>query len=98
MTYAYFAQSIDSQKQNVERKVFSQKGIDTELLIKISEVLNFNFFDCYKSDSKSNYFRVQKELKATLTIEMGEEKQDKTFSFLFGENNIKIKDNNVTMQ
>jgi len=94
--FSSFAQSIGIQRQNVDRKVFSQKGIDTVLLEQISETLNYNFFNFYKTHEDCNHFELQKELKATLTIEMGEEKQDRSFNFLFGNNNIKIKDNTIT--
>ena len=93
--FSSFAKSINTQRQNVERKVFSQKGLDTELLINISEKLNVNFFKYYETDERSNSFQLQKEVKATLTMEMGEEKQDRTFNFLFGNNNIQIKDNTI---
>lgn len=35
--------------QNINR-VFERTSIDTDKLISISEALDFNFFDCFKSD------------------------------------------------
>ncbi|WP_373827801.1 helix-turn-helix domain-containing protein [Bacteroides heparinolyticus] len=34
--------------------------------------------------------RTQQEVKATLSIEMGKERKDQVFRFLFGENNVEI--------
>lgn len=95
LTLAAFAQSINIQRQNVDKKVFSQKGLATTLLVEISEKLNCNFFDYYYSKENRNYKGLHQEVKATLTIELGEKKEDKTFRFLFGENDIKIMDNNL---
>ena len=54
MTFAEFARRIGIQRQNVERKVFSQQGLDTELLMLISEVLDFNFFRYFQNSTTSN--------------------------------------------
>ena len=43
----------------------------------------------YPTAIESN-MQVQKEVKATLTIEMGKEKKDQVFRFLFEDNNIEI--------
>ncbi len=89
---ASFANSIGIKRQNIEKTVFSKNGIDTDLLIRISEELNFNFFQYYKStdDCNINDYKKQ-EVKATLTIEMGEEKKDQVFRFIFGDNDVEIK-------
>lgn len=90
---ASFAQSLNIQRQNIEKTVFAKQSLDTELLCRISEALECNLFDYFKSDSDSNQkdYTIQQELKATLTIEMGSEKKDKTFHFTFGDNNLEIK-------
>ena len=64
----------------------------TDLLCNISEVLNCNFFDYYKSSglcNKTDYMG-EKEIKATLSIEMGSEKKEQVLRFVFGDNNIEI--------
>ena len=49
MTFAEFARRIGIQRQNVDRKVFSQQGLDTEFLIEISEILDFDFFKYFQN-------------------------------------------------
>ena len=49
MTFTEFAKRIGIQKQNVERQVFSQQGLNTELLIQISEALDFDFFKYFQN-------------------------------------------------
>ena len=89
---AKFAELLGIARQNVEKTVFQKHSIDTDLLCKISEVLNCNFFDYYKSDSVCNKidYKEKNEVKATLTIEMGTEKKEQVFRFVFGDNNIEI--------
>ena len=92
MTIAAFAKSIGIQRQNIEKTVFSKNSIDTDLLIRISEKLDCNFFRYYIDEEKRNIKDYTKqEVKATLTIEMGEEKKDQVFRFIFGDNNVEIK-------
>lgn len=43
-----FADELGTVRQNVYR-IFKKRDLDTGLLTKISEVLNHNFFDYYKS-------------------------------------------------
>ena len=46
-TVAWFAREIYCEKSNVY-KMFKRKSIDLQQLMKISEVLNYNFLrDCY---------------------------------------------------
>ena len=80
-----------TQRQNVKKMVFEKRSLDTELLCTISEVLECNIFDYFKSNTDDDTKKT--ELRATLSIEMGQEKQDKTIRFVFGENNIEILDN-----
>lgn len=86
MSDASFAKEIGMQRQNVKKMVFEKQSLDTNLLCIISEVLKCNLFDYFKSNTNDD----RQELKATLTIEMGKEKKDKSFRFVFGENNIEI--------
>lgn len=87
MSQAEFAKKIGLQRQNVKKTVFEKVGIDTNLLCTISEVLDCNLFDYFRSNMDDD----KKELKATLTIEMGAEKKDKTLRFVFGENKVELK-------
>jgi len=88
---AAFAKSIGKQRQNIEKTVFNKKSIDTDLLSLICEVLDFDFFQYYRFVKESNIKDYSlKEVKATLTIEMGNEKKDQVFRFIFGENNLEI--------
>lgn len=92
MSKAKFAELLGIARQNIEKTVFQKHSLDTDLLCNISEVLNCNFFDYYKSNilcNKIDYIE-QKEIKATLTIEMGAEKKEQILRFVFGENNIEI--------
>ena len=73
MTFAEFARRIGIQRQNVDRKVFSQQGLDTEFLIEISEILDFNFFKYYQNDTTSDdscvklpFYRVANPFKTYL--------------------------------
>ena len=87
MSQAQFARLIGIQRQNINKTVFEKSSIDTDLLCVISEVLECNLFDYFKSDEIDD----KKEIKATLSIQMGREKIDKTFRFVFGENVLEIK-------
>ncbi|WP_418946345.1 helix-turn-helix domain-containing protein [Phocaeicola coprocola] len=96
MSKAKFAELLGIARQNIEKTVFQKHSLDTDLLCNISEVLNCNFFDYYKSDilcNKIDYTKT-KEIKATLTIEMGAEKKEQILRFMFGNNNIEILNKN----
>ena len=97
MTFTEFAKCIGIQRQNVERKVFSKQGLNTDLLIQISEVLNFDFFKYFQNNTDYNHLKLQKEAKATLIVEMGDKKLDKNFRFIFNEKDITIEDNCVNI-
>ena len=84
MSQAEFARQIGMQRQNVVKLVFEKASLDTNLLASICEVLDL--FDYFSSNSDNTI----SELKATITIEMGKEKKDRTVRFIFGENDIKI--------
>ena len=86
MSQAEFARRIGIQRQNVVKTVFDKASLDTNLLCNISEVLDCNLFDYFKSNEQND----KTELKATITIEMGKEKKDRSVRFVFGENDIKL--------
>ena len=89
LTKAQFAKNLGIARQNVEKTIFSKHGLDTDLLCRICEVLDYNFFEFFTQSNYLNY--TNKEVRATLTIEMGAEKQEKTFKLVFGNNKIEIK-------
>lgn len=82
-----FAELIGKQRQNVNATVFNKKSLDTDLVCVINNVLDCNLFDYFYPCNANHYA----SLKATVTIEMGEQKQDKSFTFLFGDNKLEIK-------
>ena len=65
LSKAKFAELLGIARQNIEKTVFQKHSRDTDLLCNISEVLNCNFFDYYKSDGLCNNsdYTVQKEIK-----------------------------------
>ena len=83
-----FAESIGIHRQNVNKTIFDKPTIDTNTLIRISEKLDFNFFqyyknldECNKKDDASNEI---KEVKAFITLQLGQEKKEEKFTFFFG--------------
>ena len=91
MSNAAFAKVLNIQRQNIEKTVFLKNSLDTDLLISISEVLEFDFFQYYrveKEGNKKDYTR--QEVRGVLSIEFGQEKKDQIFKFVFGENNLEI--------
>ena len=89
---AKFAELLGIARQNIEKTVFQKHSLDTDLLSKIGEGPNCILFDYYKSDNPCNKkdYTEQKEIKATLSIEMGTEKKEQVLRFIFGDNNIEI--------
>src|SRR5688572_21752322 len=59
-----FADKLGTVRQNVYR-IFKKRHLDTGLLLKISQVLNFNFFQYYvaQEDINTNVNEQLKELK-----------------------------------
>lgn len=87
LSEAKFARMIGKQRQNVKAQVFNRKSLDTDLVCVINDALDCNLFDYFYPCNANHYA----SLKATVTIEMGEEKQDKSVTFLFGDNKLEIK-------
>ena len=54
LSKAKFAELLGIARQNIEKTVFQKHSLDTDLLCNISEVLNCNFFDYYKSSGLCN--------------------------------------------
>ena len=55
MSIKEFAERINCERSNVYH-IFKQKSIDSELLIRISETLNYDFFNEIYLDKKINHF------------------------------------------
>lgn len=87
LSEAKFARMIGKQRQNVKAQVFNRKSLDTDLVCVINDALDCNLFDYFYPCNANHYA----SLKATVTIEMGEEKQDKSVTFLFGDNKLEIR-------
>jgi transcriptional regulator with XRE-family HTH domain len=66
MKLSDLADKLGTVRQNVYR-IFKKKDLDTGLLIKISEVLNHNFFHYYKTPEQPNENPVDKELTEAKT-------------------------------
>lgn len=89
LSQAKFAELIGLQRQNVRKTVFEKHGLDTDLLCTICEVLDCNLFDYYRTCNEKDY-EPEKKIRAKISIELGTEKQDKTFVFSFGNNKVKV--------
>jgi plasmid maintenance system antidote protein VapI len=89
---AFFAQSIGKQRQNIKMTVFDKHSIDTDLLIQICEVLDFDFFQYYRNNNecnKNNYIKnAITEVKAAVKIQVGNEEKEQILNFYFGEKNL----------
>lgn len=84
---AKFAKAIGLHRQNVKKTIFDKESLDTNMLCIISELLECNLFNYFKSNTINDC----KELKATVTIEMGEQKTEKTFTVCVEKNKVEIK-------
>jgi plasmid maintenance system antidote protein VapI len=94
MPDAKFAKSIGLQRQNIKKTVFEKHSLDTDLLILISEVLDIDFFQHYKrvdDCNKKDYANSIKEVKASITLQIGNSRKEETFSIIIGKENIDIK-------
>lgn len=60
-----FADELGTVRQNVYR-IFKKRHLDTGLLLKISQVLNHNFFQYYVSNSQPEEARQNTEVKKLL--------------------------------
>jgi len=87
---AKFAQMIRLQRQNVQKTIYSKNGIDTDLLIVISEALDYDFFQHYRIKDETNTKDYIKPVRGKLSLEFGDKRADQVFKFEFGENNIEI--------
>jgi hypothetical protein len=71
---SHFGRMIGKSRQNVNSQIFKKASIDTALLSKISEVLDFNFFSLYFDTTKNVVKNNDKpKIHATLEIDLTEE-------------------------
>lgn len=93
MSKAQFARELGVQRQNIDKLIFQKHGIDSDLLCLISEILDCNLFRLFYDENEISVHEQNKrrEIRAKITIEMGQEKQDRTLRFVFGENDVEIK-------
>jgi len=86
-----FAKMLGIQRQNIEKTIFSKNSIDTNLLCLISEILDYDFFQYYGDEdacNKKDYKPGEiKEIKASVILEVGDEKKEQKLSFSFDGNN-----------
>lgn len=82
------ADFLGKDKQNVNRDVFQKKSLDTDQLRKLCDFYDYNFFQLFLEDNQNGL--PQKDLKATVIIELGEQKAEKTFTVCVGDNKLKI--------
>jgi transcriptional regulator with XRE-family HTH domain len=76
MKLSDLADKLGTVRQNVYR-IFKKKDLDTGLLIKISEVLNHNFFHYYKTPDQVNDHPLDKELaEAKAQLELAKKEID----------------------
>lgn len=60
-----FAQKINTNRNNVY-DIFKRKSIDTELLYKISKILNYNFFELYVGHKDSEKILIERSSLVTV--------------------------------
>ena len=87
-TKAKLARFLGVSAQNVTRNVLEKKSLDTDLLRKLCEFYDYNFFALFTEDNQNRLS--QKDVKATVIIEMGEHKAEKQFTISVGDNRLKI--------
>lgn len=78
--HAHFGRLIGISRSNLNAQVFNRSSIDTSLLIQISEILEFNFFNLYSDDSNKSiekknvakfFVKVEMELTGDEIIQLG---------------------------
>lgn len=92
-----FSEMINMTQASYARFERGATKTDLSVVRKVAELFGLSLIDLISYPKKyvdidliENQKQVQKEIKATLTIELGKEKKDQVFRFLFGENNLEI--------
>lgn len=65
-TVTWFARQLNCDRRNIY-SIFARQSIDTELLMRISKILGYNFFatlvmECEKEITKNKEFRVRNNI------------------------------------
>ena len=86
MTKAEFGRRINTSRQNVNT-LLRKESLDTELLWRISEVLNFDFFQFFLGSVKLSVTKTQPPGPVVkLVIELPSWQQDQVLELVFGPN------------
>ena len=87
---AQLADAIGLKRQNINRDVFEKNSLDSQLIIRISEFLDYNLFTLF-TESNQNDCSKNRKVNAKIIIEIGSEKQEKSATFIFGQNKVELK-------
>ena len=87
---AQLADAIGLKRQNINRDVFEKNSLDSQLIIRISEFLDYNLFTLF-TESNQNDCGKNRKVNAKIIIEIGSEKQEKSATFIFGQNKVELK-------
>lgn len=90
MTKAQLADSIGVKRQNINRDVLDKKSLDSQLIARISEKLDYNLFSLFISNNQNDCNK-KRQVNAKIIIEIGAEKQEKSATFIFGQNKVELK-------
>ena len=86
MTKAEFGRRINTSRQNVNT-LLKKNSLDTEMLWRISEVLNFDFFQCFLGAAKVTGAKKQPAGPVVkLVIELPAWQQDRMLELVMGPN------------
>lgn len=72
--YSKFASVLGKSRQNVNAQIFLKPDLNTEMLVHISEILDFNFFELYRNtDTSVKENNDRPKIKVTLDLELTKE-------------------------
>lgn len=88
-----FAEKWGKSRQAVY-DLYKRETIDVNTLLEISKVLSYDFFELYQQQlpfyKKKESTEEKEPIKATLQIELSQDKKDQVLRIVFGDNNLKI--------
>ena len=86
-----FAEKWGKSRQAVY-DLYKRETIDVNTLLEISKVLSYDFFELYQQQLPFYKKKddVKEPIKATLQIELSQDKKDQVLRIVFGDNNLKI--------
>jgi len=91
LSVSELARRIQTTRQNVYG-IFERRSIDTALLLRLGEALNYDFFEHFtgKSNNKAEenlipFQKKEKRRKVVLQIELDEEKQHEVLKLALGD-------------